>query len=170
MVPNCADHDWSERPPKCKQCRKGYGKVAEDECALCDDPNCFQCDGDPATCQGCRSGFTFVRKPPSPEDEPPMTIDADGWAVEEEVAKEEWPQVCTRCSIGCQVCDDPSPASCRVCFPMYKMGPEGCGQDSKANLVLAGLACMVFAIAFWITRSNWKKYQRIRDKNRRRAG
>ena len=48
-----------------------------------------------------------------------------GWEVEDDVSSADWPKVCQACSTGCRACDDPSPAGCTACYPMYVLGSGG---------------------------------------------
>ena len=60
----------------------------------------------------------MVKTPPSGVDKPPVYDDA-GWEVEDDVSSADWPKVCQACSTGCRACNDPSPAGCTACYPMY---------------------------------------------------
>ena len=84
-------------------------------CAVCTDPN---------VCEQCKRGSTLVKTPPSGVDKHP-TYDDAGWEVEDDVSSADWPKVCQACSTGCRACDDPSPAGCTACYPMYDLGSEG---------------------------------------------
>ena len=84
-------------------------------CAVCTDPN---------VCEQCKRGSTLVKTPPSGVDKPP-TYDDAGWEVEDDVSSADWPKVCQACSTGCRACNDPSPAGCTACYPMYDLGSGG---------------------------------------------
>ena len=88
-------------------------------CAVCTDPN---------VCEQCKRGSTLVKTPPSGVDKHPTYDDAGadaGWEVEDDVSSADCPKVCQACSTGCRACDDPSPAGCTACYPMYDLGSEG---------------------------------------------
>ena len=89
----------------------------------CTDRRCAVCT-DPDVCEQCRRGSTLVKTPPSGVDKPPVYDDA-GWEVEDDVSNADWPKVCQACSTGCRACDDPSPAGCTACYPMYGLGSGG---------------------------------------------
>ena len=138
-------------------------------CTPCDDPGCSVCD-ESSRCQTCQAGYFLTRRPPKPEEEvatdkAPPQFDAAGWEVEEEVAKDDWPQVCSRCSASCLECTDPSPTGCTRCFPLSQFVPgEGCKQSLQTSLGMAAFSLAIFAVGVWISRRNWRKFQAIRQK------
>eukprot|EP00964_Phaeocystis_antarctica_P067381 scaffold40784_cov75-Phaeocystis_antarctica.AAC.7 len=130
--------------------------------SFCRDQRCSVCT-DPAVCEQCKIGSTLVQTPPARVDSPPA-FDAGGWEVdEEEVSRADWPKVCQACSTGCRACDNPSPAGCTACFPMYDLGPGGCSASFKAFSMLSVVSVLVILISAYLTRLNYNKLQRIRQ-------
>ena len=162
--------------------------------SFCRDQRCSVCT-DPAVCEQCKIGSTLVQTPPARVDMPPA-FDAGGWEVDDEVDDEvsraDWPKVCQACSTGCRACDNPSPAGCTACFPMYDLGPEGCSNPSstpyypltltltrtltrfdlgpegcsasfKAFSMLSVVSVLVILVSAYLTRLNINKFQRIRQ-------
>jgi len=174
--PGCAGCDGSD----CEKCRLGTVMTARG-CEECGDPKCASClNAGPGGCDKCRSGFTFEKIPPGefrkrkehqkkvaaatrmPAFDKEPTFDKDGWEVEEEVSKDDWPKVCSACTTGCKLCSDPSPGSCRECFPMHELGPDGCSPTIMATVSLALGMVFIFGIAIWVTRRNFRKYKQVR--------
>ena len=82
--------------------------------------------------------------------------------MDDEVPSADWPKVCLPCSTGCRACDNPSPAGCTACYPLYDLGPEGCSVSFKSFAMLSAVSVLVLLIAAYLTRLNWNKVQRIR--------
>jgi hypothetical protein len=105
------------------------------EASSCFDPRCAVCTV-PDVCEQCKSGATLVQTPPARVDTPPA-FDAGGWEVDDEmddeVSRADWPKVCQACSTGCRACDNPSPAGCTACFPMY----DSALKEPNSTLILA---------------------------------
>ena len=126
----------------------------------CADQRCAVCTV-PGVCEKCKHGSTLVQKPPARVGTPPA-FDAGGWEVDDEVPRADWPKVCLPCSTGCRACDNPSPAGCTACYPLYDLGPEGCSASFKSFAMLSAVSVLVLLIAAYLTRLNWNKVQRIR--------
>ena len=133
--------------------RRDLGIPEASESTPCNDQRCAVCTV-PEVCEQCKSGSTLVQKLPPRVDAPP-TFDASGWEVEDEVSSADWPKVCQACSTGCRTCDDPSPAGCTQCFPMFDLGPQGCSASLKAFAMLSTVSVLVILISAYLTRSNW---------------
>ena len=90
--------------------------------------------------------------------------DKDGWPVEEDEAAEKakWPMRCMPCTSGCKVCSDPEPGSCEECFPLHDRGPDGCTPSILAGLALTAVTIAIVGVAYYVTKRNWDKYQKIR--------
>ena len=127
----------------------------------CTDQLCAVCTV-PKVCEKCTHGSTLVQTPPARVDTPPA-FDAGGWEVDDEVPRADWPKVCQACSTGCRACDNPSPAGCTACYPMYDLSPEGCSASFKSFSMLSVVSVLVLLISAYLTRLNWNKLQRIRQ-------
>ena len=127
----------------------------------CTDQLCAVCTV-PEVCEKCTHGSTLVQTPPARVDTPPA-FDAGGWEVDDEVPRADWPKVCQACSTGCRACDNPSPAGCTACYPMYDLSPEGCSASFKSFSMLSVVSVLVLLISAYLTRLNWNKLQRIRQ-------
>ena len=107
----------------------------------CTDQLCAVCTV-PEVCEKCTHGSTLVQTPPARVDTPPA-FDAGGWEVDDEVPRADWPKVCQACSTGCRACDNPSPAGCTACYPMYDLSPEGCSASFKSFSMLSVVSVLV---------------------------
>jgi hypothetical protein len=55
---NCVNCSYTD-PDLCFSCNSNYGVTKDNKCAICEDPNCFDCSGKRERCQKCKSAFGF---------------------------------------------------------------------------------------------------------------